>query len=232
MCYTESVNIDTYSMALPNYKNILIIGDLHAPFEHPDYLKHCKAVAKEYKTTHTIFIGDIMDAHASSYHESDPDGESAGKELEYTVDHLAKWHKAFPHADVILGNHDRMVWRKVRTAGLSMRWIKNLADVLEVDTWRFQHRLKLNNILYIHGESVTARTMAQRSGCSVVQGHRHTEGYVHHLATETPMFGMQVGCGVDANSYAMEYAKNAPPPVLACGVILDHGKLPILIPMK
>jgi metallophosphoesterase superfamily enzyme len=211
---------------------ILIIGDIHCPFEHKDYLAHCKSVAKFYKTTHTVFIGDIMDGHAMSYHESDPDGHSGGAELDYTIEHLSKWHKAFPGADVIFGNHDRLVWRKVKTSGLSMRWAKKLGEVLEVPTWTFHHRLKLDGVLYIHGEGTTARTMAARAGCSVVQGHRHTEGYVWHLPTENPMFGMQVGCGVDADSYAMEYAKNCPPPVLACGVVLNHGKLPILMPMN
>jgi hypothetical protein len=41
---------------------------------------------------------------------------------------------------------------------------------------------------------------------------------------------MQVGCGIDNDSYAMAYARNFAPPQLSCGVVLE-GKLPILIKM-
>ena len=211
---------------------ILVVGDIHAPFEHKDYLAHCKAVAKFYKTTHTVFIGDIIDGHAMSYHESDPDGHSAGAELDFTVEKLAQWHKAFPHANVILGNHDCLVWRKMKTAGLSIRWAKKLVDVLELPTWSMQLELKLDNVIYTHGESGTASKVALRRGRNVVQGHRHTESYISHLTTDDPIWAMQVGCGIDNTAYAMDYARNFPPPALSCGVVLNHGKLPILMPMK
>ena len=43
---------------------------------------------------------------------------------------------------------------------------------------------------------------------------------------------MQVGCGVDRESYAMAYAKFFPKTYkIACGVILDNGKLPIILPL-
>jgi len=211
--------------------SVLVIGDLHEPFCLDNYLDFCKALKKQFKTTHTVFIGDVMDAHAFSYHEHDPDGWSAGGELDETVKRLQRWHKAFPNADVCLGNHDRMVARKAFTAGLSRRWLKALPEVLETPSWNFQVRFKHAGVLYIHGEGVTARTKAQRVGGSVVQGHRHTEGYAHFLPTENRMFGMQVGCGVDAESYAMAYAKDGGAPVLSAAVVLNNGTLPIVIPM-
>lgn len=212
--------------------NILVIGDLHAPFHHPKYLEHCKAVKKHFKTTHTIFIGDVVDSHATSFHIPDPDGMSAGSELEIAINELQAWHRTFPHADAIIGNHDARVWNKVRHAGISKRWVKNLGDVLELPTWSFHMRRVYDGVLYIHGEGVTARTKALRSGRSVVQGHRHTEGYVwFHPGDEHNTFGMQVGTGIDQDSYAFAYAKDHPPPVLSCGVVLENGKLPILLPM-
>lgn len=172
-----------------------------------------------------------MDGHALSYHEHDPDGWSAGHELDQTVKRLQRWHRAFPNADVCIGNHDRLIMRKAFTNGIPQRYLRLLNEVLEVPTWNFQVRHKHNGVLYIHGEGVTARTKAQRVGGSVVQGHRHTEGYAYFLPTENRMFGMQVGCGVDSESYAMAYAKDGGTPVLSCGVVLDSGRLPIVIPM-
>jgi len=212
---------------------VLVIGDLHTPFEHKGYLAHCKAVAKTYKTTHTIFIGDIIDAHFSSYHETNPDGYGAGEELRLSIKKLGDWHKAFPNADVILGNHDRMAMRKVQTAGLSSKWLKGIDEVLETPSWSYHMRRIYDGVLYIHGEGVTARTKALRANKSVVQGHRHTEGYVWYNPTEgKSLFGMQVGTGIDEEAYAFVYAKDQPPPVLSCGVVLNSGQVAHLIPMQ
>ena len=208
-----------------------MIGDTHEPFAKKGYLEHCKSVAKFYKTTHTIHIGDVMDAHASSFHDSDPDGMSAGDELKLAIERLSKWHKAFPNTDAVLGNHCRIIARKAFTAGLSRKWIKSLDEVLEMPTWKFHTKLIYDNVLYLHGEGVTARTKALKVGMSVVQGHRHTEGYVWYQPLEDKtIFGMQVGTGIDQNAYAFEYAKEHGAPVLSCGVVFE-GKTAQLIPM-
>jgi hypothetical protein len=211
---------------------VLVVGDLHEPFCLDSYFDHCKRLKKEYRTTHTIFIGDVMDAHGFSYHDHDPDGWSAGGELDQTIKRLERWHKTFPDADVAIGNHDRMAMRKAFTNGMPQRFLRLLNEVLEVPTWNFQVKHKHDGVLYIHGEGVTARTKAARTGCSVVQGHRHTEGYVYYLPNESRHWGMQTGCGIDQDSYAMAYAKDGGTPVLSAGVILNNGTLPLLIPMQ
>lgn len=214
-------------------KNILVIGDTHAPFEHRDYLQFCKDVAKKYKTTHTIHIGDVIDSHYSSYHETNPDGWGAGDELEAAIKNLKAWHKAFPGADVMWGNHDRIVIRKLVSSGLSQKWMRSINEVLEVPSWNFYTSRTYDGVLYVHGEGVTARTKAQRTGKSVVQGHRHSESYVwYHPRDFKTHFGMQVGCGIDADSYAFGYAKDHPAPVLSCGVVLNNGQEAIVVPMR
>jgi predicted phosphodiesterase len=209
--------------------NVLIIGDTHEPACLDEYLDFCKDLKKKYKITHTVHIGDEMDVHAANYHEHDPDGLSAGDELELTIKRLARWHKAFPGMDVVIGNHTRMFARKAFSAGIPARVLRGLKEVLEVPTWNYANRFKYDGVLYIHGEGVTARTKAMRSGCSVVQGHRHSESYVHYNENRT--FGMQVGCGVDADHYAMVYAKDGPAQILSAGLVLNNGTLPIVIPM-
>jgi len=42
---------------------------------------------------------------------------------------------------------------------------------------------------------------------------------------------MQVGCGVNAKTYAMAYAKNYGKPAIGCGVVLEDGKRPFNILM-
>jgi predicted phosphodiesterase len=206
---------------------VLVIGDIHEPFCLDGYIQHCKNVYKDFNCNKVVFIGDIIDSHYSSFHSTDPDGMSAKDELNLSIKKLRKWHKAFPKATVIIGNHDRIVARKALANGISAKWIKEYKDVLEVPTWNFKTDETIDNVLYVHGEGATAFTKAKTLFQSVVAGHTHTKCYIEYMNN---VFGMQVGCGVDKDSYAMAYAKNYAPPQIACGVVID-GKLPILIKM-
>ena len=66
-------------------KRILVIGDLHEPFCLDAYLKHCKETYQNYNCTQVVFIGDVIDNHYSSYHDTDPDGLGGGDELSFAI---------------------------------------------------------------------------------------------------------------------------------------------------
>lgn len=208
--------------------NILIIGDIHCPFEIDGYLEFCKEQYKHFNCNKVIFIGDIIDNHFASFHTSDPDGYGAGQELERAVDKLSKWYEAFPVADVIIGNHDRLIMRKAFESGIPQIWIKDYKDVLNVPHWNFQHEVEYDNVTYVHGEGSTARTKAKNDSKSVVQGHRHSEGYCEWINNKT--FAMQVGCGINDQQYAFAYAKAGKKSIISCGVVLD-GRQPLLLKM-
>lgn len=88
-----------------------------------------------------------------------------------------------------------------------------------------------DNVLYEHGEGGQAKTKAKNNMMSSVCGHTHTEAYVHYfVGKKYRVFGMQVGCGVDANSYAAAYAKNFKKQAIGCGVILGgHTAINVLM---
>lgn len=218
----------------PKKENVLVIGDLHEPFCLDGYLEFCKEQYRKWNCTKVVFIGDIIDNHYSSYHETDPDGHSAGDELEFAIDKIAKWYKAFPHATVIIGNHDRLVYRKAFSSGVSARWIREYKEVLQTPNWDFVESCYIDDVLYIHGEGGTARTRIKADFESLVQGHLHTQCYIEWVVnSKSRVFGMQVGCGVDHKAYAMAYAKSGRKPAIACGVVLG-GETPInlLMPLK
>lgn len=213
-------------------KNVLVIGDLHEPFCLDNYLQHCIETYYKYKCNEVVFIGDIIDNHASSYHETDPDGHSAGQELKMAIQRIKEWYKAFPKATVIIGNHDRLIMRKAYSSGLSKLWIKDYAEVLGTPGWNFTESIEIDDVLYIHGEGGTARARVRRDLQSIVQGHLHSQAYIDWcVGAKFKLFGMQVGCGIDHKSYAMAYGKEGPKPAIACGVVLQ-GEVPINIMMN
>lgn len=210
-------------------RRILIIGDLHCPFEHPDYFDHCVDTYETFACNQVIFIGDLIDSHASSRHETDPDGYSPRTELDMAIESLKKWNTAFPVADVIIGNHDRIVLRKAFSSSIPSVWIKGFNEVLGTN-WNWTHRIEYDGVQYIHGEGATAKTRAKNEMQSTVQGHRHTEMETVHLTGKQRIFGMQTGCGIDETSYAMAYAKNYKKPALGVGIVID-GKVAFNVPM-
>jgi len=216
-----------------NNRNVLVIGDLHEPFCLDAYLDFCIAQYIEYQCTDVIFIGDIIDNHFSSYHETSADGMGGADELDLAILRIKRWYNTFPIAKVILGNHDRMVMRKAQTSAIPSKWIKSYKEVLEVPSWEFLERYEQDNVQYIHGEGGTARTKCRADMMNTVQGHLHTQAYTeHYVGKRFRVFGMQVGCGINHDTYAMAYAKYGKKPAIGCGVILNNGKTPLNILME
>ena len=213
--------------------NVLVIGDLHAPFIREGYLEFCKKMYIKHQCTEVVLIGDILDLHYSSYHETNPDGYGAGEELERAKIQIAEFYKAFPVAKVCLGNHDLIPNRKAFSGGLSKYWIKDISDVLETPNWDYAEEFVINDVLYTHGTGRKAKQRCQQEFISVVQGHYHSESYVETFVSEREMlFAMQVGCGVNRKSYAMAYGKHFKKPQINVGIVLESGRYGIIEPMK
>ena len=211
-------------------RNVLVIGDLHEPFCLDGYLDWCIDQYYTYKCTEVVFIGDVIDNHYSSYHETHGGNDlmTGADELELAIKRIARWRNAFPKATVILGNHDRLVMRKSQTSAIPSKWIRSYKEVLETPDWNFVERYELDDVQYIHGEGGTARTKCRADMMNTVQGHLHTQAYTeHYVGKKFRIFGTQVGCGINHKSYAMAYAKYGKRPAVGCSVVLNNGKTPL-----
>lgn len=209
-----------------------IIGDTHEPFTLPGYLEFCKETFEKYNVNRIIHIGDVADHHYSSYHETDADGLGGADELELTIDKLKAWSKIFPEVECILGNHDLIISRKAQTSNLPSRWLKEYGEVLELPSgWTFHHELIIDNVKYIHGIGSKSHIRCRKDMQSVVQGHHHTDCYTQWFVGSTAkIFGMQVGCGIDKDAYAMAYGKWHPKPAIGCGIVIGgHTAINVLM---
>lgn len=219
-------------MNKPN--NVLVIGDLHLPFTVHGYFEFCKAQYRKWKCNHVVFIGDIADFHYSSFHSIEPASMGCDTEYQQMLKELAKWQKAFPVAKITYGNHDLIPFRKGVSSGLSLSMMKDWQDLFNApDTWEFAEKFIIDDVMYTHGTNAAIPRMTQ-SRISVIQGHLHSNQYVHWSQSEiNRLFAMQVGCGIDNDKYAFHYGKSfTKKPVLGCAVVLENGTIPIVIPMN
>ena len=201
---------------------VLVIGDLHEPFCLDGYLEFCKETYAKYKCNKVIFIGDCIDSHYSSFHDTDPDGMGGGDELDLAINKISKWYEAFPNADVTIGNHDLIVMRKAFSGGIPKRWIKSFSEVLETPNWNFVDEVIIDDVLYCHGIGSKAHVKAQKNMQSTVCGHHHIEAFTHwYVGKKQKVFGMQVGSGLDIKSYAASYGKWFPKPAIGVGVVIN-----------
>lgn len=226
--------IKPYLTGDPN--NILIIGDTHEPFTKEGYLAFCRKTQEEYDCGTIIHIGDLVDNHAVSYHEKDPDGLSAGQEFNAALSACKRWYQTFPNVQICIGNHDALPFRKAFTAGLPKTWLKTYQELLQSpSTWKWDFTHEIDGIIFTHGTGMSgemaAINAARENRQSTVIGHLHTVCNTRYLASSKDLiFGVTVGCGIDHEKYAFAYGKqNTRKPVIACAVIVNG--VPINIPM-
>ena len=220
-----------------NNKRILIISDLHCPYQHQDAVRFLKAIKSKYKPTRVILSGDEVDNHAISFHDSDPDLSSAGDELQKAIKALKPIYEMFPVAEVLESNHGSLVIRKAIANGLSRKFFRSPGEILEAPkgwTWHFDISLVLPTGFYCyfhHSKGQNAKRNSQALGSSFVQGHHHEQMDIQYWGNpHALLFGMTVGCLVDDKALAMAYNKNnLKRPVIGCGII-SNG-IPQLIPM-
>lgn len=217
-------------------KTTLVIGDLHTPFMHPDAVKFLTALKKKYKPNEIIFMGDEVDAHATSYHEHNPDLPSAGDELKAAIKQLLPLYTLFPKAVVIESNHGSLVYRKALTAGLPEAVLRGYREILQAPqgwTWKIDHIVKsaLGDIYCHHGKSATHEKLSKNMALSAIQGHFHNKFYISYWSSPNGLyFDANAGCLVDHKSRAFAYGKNnLQKPIVGAMVIIDG--VPSLIPM-
>jgi hypothetical protein len=216
---------------------ILLISDMHIPYHHQDLIPFLKYLKAKYKPTRVICLGDELDKHALSYHDSDPDLPSAGDELRKSLPVVRELFELFPKMDIIESNHGSLVWRKAKTFGIPKHYIKSYNDVLGVDggwKWSFDLTVDLPNgqKCYIHhGNTANVIQLSQQMGMCAVQGHYHESFKIDYWGNPTGLYwGMQCGCLIDDDALAFNYNNvNIKRPIIGTGLIIDS--MPVLEPM-
>ena len=218
--------------------SILIISDMHIPYQHENTLDFLNDLRVKYHPTRIICMGDECDKHSLSFHDSDPNLMSAGDELERALPTIQQLKKLFPKMDVLESNHGSLVYRKAKHHGIPRQYLKSYNEVLGVDdnwNWHFDLTVTLPNnqqCYFHHGKSSDVVKLSQTMGMNAVQGHYHEKLGVQYWANPLGLyFGLQTGCLIDDKSLAFSYNNvNLKRPLIGTALIIDSK--PIIETMK
>lgn len=209
---------------------VLVIGDTHCPGMRKGYVDFLKRTADAYAVTRVVHIGDLVDWASISYHEKHPVLRNPTLEYKRALRQVSALERAFPKADWLIGNHDALTERQLITAGLPPELLRSQNDIWQVG-WRVHPRftkLEIDGVIYAHGDGGrggidAAYRQAQDNFRSTVIGHFHGNAGARWFAnSDSRVFGLSVGCGIDQDALAFEYGRKFPrKPLLGCGVVIN-----------
>lgn len=232
------------------YSRILFISDQHAPYTHPDALSFLSALKEKHAFDKIVNLGDEMDYHAMSFHDSDPNLYSASDELDAAREWLHKLHDIFPDMDIVESNHGSMKYRKAKHHGVPRgELLSYRASVFgEQDErgdiyypgergrgWTWHPDLILQTphepVAVKHGGAKNTEKNVLDDRCCYVQGHFHEDLNIVYISTPRALlWGMTSGCLIDKKSYAFAYNQGFKKrPIIGCTGCIEG--FPVIFPM-
>lgn len=216
---------------------VLVISDLHIPYHHQDAFDFLRALKAKYKPDLIVNIGDELDQHALSFHDSNPDLMSAGDELRSSRKYIKELEKIFPEMTLVHSNHSSLVYRRALKHGLPVEYLRSYNEYLNVSKkWQWVDDLRItlsdgSRAFFTHGMSANVLQLSMQMGCHVIQGHYHSKFSIGYFSNpDALIWSMQVGCLTSQKSMAFDYAKNFKNRfIVGCGMIIEGQ--PKLMPM-
>jgi hypothetical protein len=216
---------------------VLVIGDIHEPVSHPGYLAFCRDLRQRWRCDTTVFIGDVADWHAVSFHAHHPDSPGPHDEYELAALGIRRWAQAFPNARVCIGNHDERLVRLAESVNIPARFLRDYREIWSTPGWHWDTDHTIDGVYYFHGTGSggihPAYNAMGKLLMSVVQGHVHSAAGVKWKANPNRrIFGMDTGCGIDDRAVAFAYGRHQKlRSILGAGVILDGIPQHFVMPM-
>ncbi len=168
---------------------VLIVPDVHIPYNDPRAWSLLLKVGKAFKPTYIIVLGDFGDFYAVSDFTKDPNRatqldveiQSCNEHL-YQLDALGAKHKYF-----IAGNHCNRLERYLRTKAPELFTMVKVEQLFKLKArgWNYtpyREDVKIGLVYFTHDIGQTGRTAAYKTldvyQHSIVTGHTHRLIYV------------------------------------------------------
>lgn len=193
---------DPFEPYIINQSKILIISDLHFPYQDNEAITLALNYGLEKKVDCVLINGDLLDFATISRHEKDFRHRSVAEEFEAVRTFLFALRDNFPKAKIVfkLGNHDERweKWLYVKAPELfdcndfQLEVLLKLGE-LKIDIVKDKRPIKIGKLTVLHGHELTggsggvnpARGTFLKTLENVLVGHYHKTSE----NTEATMYG-------------------------------------------
>lgn len=186
--------------------NILMLSDIHIPYQNNEAITLCLKYGKE-KNINTIYLnGDIIDMYQASFHEKDPRKRSLKDEIDATKEFIQALRKAFPKATIYYkeGNHSARLKRYLMVKAPELLGMQEfeLPVILEFAKYGViwipnKQAVRIGKLYVLHGNEFKggggvnpARAYYLKSKVNMIAGDKHQTS--EH--TEQSLDGSTVTC--------------------------------------
>jgi UDP-2,3-diacylglucosamine pyrophosphatase LpxH len=207
----EAKDVRLHQIAKERVQTIrcLILSDIHIPYHDHSALALALAYAKDYKPTHIVLNGDIIDAQEISSHPKDKHNpitfQDEVNEARQFLRVLRHQHKK---ATIVytMGNHEHRLERYLTAHAPELASVDALAldELLELREHRIEFvdqrcKVSIGPFEVFHGSIIrkdagnSVRGHMTRRGGSVVMGHTHRMGIVARTDRNGIHWGIENG---------------------------------------
>jgi len=193
------------------HEKIVMINDLHVPFEDKDTLNSVHRALKDIKPDRVIIGGDLVDFYSISHFDKDPSRRlSLQYEIEQIREYLELLRKAVPNAKIVyfMGNHEERLQKYIVRNAPELHWVEGLKipRILGLDEfdiyWHDKRWYEYRGVIYSHLDKAnkyggyTSKNLGADFGKDVVHGHSHKTGNVR--VGDTTFYDNGCLCELDA----------------------------------
>lgn len=192
-------------------QRVLILSDLHFPFQNDKAIKKALTLGKLNKVTKIILNGDTLDCHAISRFVKNPKERNLRYEIETCREFLYSLRKQFPSATIIFknGNHEQRLTTYLYTKAEEFSDLPELTleSLLHFKQNKIHYSpkeevIRLGKLSVIHGHEAggictvyPARSLFLTSNTSCLAGHCHRQSsFVKRTIKGEIIRSFTVGC--------------------------------------
>lgn len=200
-------------------KRIVVLGDIHFPYENKRAIQRSIEYIKLVKPTHVVQIGDLYDQYFASRYSKNVNFTTPEKELGESFKRASvMWEqirKAAPQAKLLqlLGNHDCRLHKRIQEKlpeieSLIKLPIQNLYTFPGVQTvFDSRQEVQIADILFHHGYLSQLGAHVKKYNKSIVVGHSHHAGVHYHKHNNKTIFEFNVGFLADKKALPLNYGE-------------------------
>lgn len=207
------------SMKRPDYKKVVFVSDIHAPFHDEKAVSACISFVKYWKPTELVFMGDVVDFYAISRFNKDPNRAlKLQEELDSAHEILKRFCEVAPQAKktFLKGNHEARLQKYLWSTAPELANLRSnsVPEQLKLNELGIEYiengKITKNGCVIKHGNIVrkfagySAKGEFENCGISGVSAHTHRLGQYYHTHEGGMFTWIECGCLCDMNAEYME----------------------------